>query len=238
MDKKVCRVVYELLGQFLPVKGLVKRNEKIALEGSALTITLEELIAPVNLKKRLAQRLSPLPDNFVQTAQLKAFVSDLKRQNLITSFNHIGFCYQAEDPAGERNAILEELENSGFDLYEEKSADESLWLFIGTKNWEEPMIELLPIGEIADPWLNQWLPHIHLDFDTKAEAEELDRLAVRHFGGNPVPFHAVITESYIHTVRLRLGITGGVNITLDLATKRRSQAWRRQHLLKKLSAGN
>ncbi|MFH1561440.1 MAG: hypothetical protein ABID04_02580 [Patescibacteria group bacterium] len=228
--------VIDVLKLFAPLPGLKVNKDSISLNDNLLKITPDQISSPTGVYEKMAERLSPLEDQLVPLAQIEKFIQDLKKPNSLTRLNHLGFCYQVASLDQEKTKVLQEMKKSKFDLYQEKSVDKTLWLFIGNDaNWTDPMIELLPVEKLKDPWLDLWLPHIHIDIDTTKKAEEIDKIVIKHFGGDPVPFHAIVIDSYIYTVRVRLGVVSGINITLDLATSIRNQDYRRANLLKKLS---
>jgi hypothetical protein len=109
-----------------------------------------------------------------------------------------------------------------------------LWLFIGdTENWQDPMVEFLPVEKTNDKQAEYWLPHIQIDIDTTLTASEIERILTSVYGGVIQP-RAIAIAGTVYIVRSRLGVIDGINIFLDLATNSRNVQWARQQGLTKI----
>lgn len=112
------------------------------------------------------------------------------------------------------------------------------WYFIGDiQNWQDPMIELLPVVLPKDlpKDLPYWMPHIHIDINTSLSADEIVRMVTKIFGDTRTPIRYIDSKWGTHCVRIWLGVVSGVNINLDLSTKIRNLQWVRENLLEKLA---
>lgn len=180
--------------------------------------------------------LSNLPDRMVPPGDTEKLARLLSAQKAIVRLNHVGICYPVLDQDKERERLKEAVPETGFRLYEMESNDAGLWLFMGNRdNWEDPMLELLPVGKTDDPWASYWLPHIHLDLDTTLSPESLEEAAHTIFGRRLKPLHSCVIDNVVYTVRLRLGAVAGVNIMLDLSTGKRDTRYSREKLLTQLA---
>jgi hypothetical protein len=197
-----------------------------------LQLNIERLHLPLPIDK-LLEKTSPLENDFVEMDQLANLFNTISKNQAFIGLNHVGICYKVESQADERERIKKEIINTGWHLYEMESNDEGLWLFVGDKsNWRDPLIELLPVENTDDEWVNYWLPHIQVDIDTKLSDQQLKELITRSFGGKVIPFNSCVIDGIVYGVRARLGIISGVNIALDFATKERRIQYSREHLLK------
>jgi hypothetical protein len=194
-----------------------------------------EIFTPVgNIATLLNKHVSKLPDHPINFNLLKLFVNKLNVGQSIIRLNHIGFCYKVNSQENEKKRLVGLIKSSNYHLYEEKSNDYGLWLFIGdTNKWEKQMIELLPVVKTDDKWIEYWLPHIHIDIDTNLSSKEIEDL-IRIVYGNRIKPFPIIIDGIIYIERFRLGSIGGINLFLDLATKVRNVKYSRQNLLTRI----
>lgn len=196
----------------------------------SINIDLKEL--PLQI---LSEQKSPLKNQFIEINLLEKLINKLSDQKSIIRLNHIGFCYKVKSKDKERERLKQEISKTNLNLYEMQSYDEALWLFAGdNKNWQDPMIEYLPIEKTKDKWVNYWLPHVHIDMDTTLSHQELEEMINNVFQKKIKPFRSVVIDNVVYCIRARLGIISGMNIMLDLTTKERDVEYSRKHLLKPL----
>ncbi|OGK62622.1 hypothetical protein A2334_03380 [Candidatus Roizmanbacteria bacterium RIFOXYB2_FULL_38_10] len=189
-------------------------------------------VLPLLLKYR-----SPLKNDLIDTQLLEKMIQLLIDKQALIRLNHIGFCYAVIDQEKERKRLALLTKKTNFHLYQEKSNDCSLWLFVGdTKNWQDPMLEFLPVASnTKDRWMiHYWLPHIHIDLDTTLTEVEIELMIDKVFGDKIEPYRSVVIDKVTYLVRAYVGTIDGINIHLDFATKRRRVKYMREELLKKL----
>ena len=232
--------IFKLLSSNRQLESFVKGDEiaLVTTDNRTLLSTIStQLVFPVNLElERIFADKSPLEDDFVSFKLIETLIQDLSQRDAVISLNHIGFCYKTDSQTQERQTLTNSVPDSNQHLYEENSNDQAKWYFIGnTDYWNDPLIELLPVTDTSDKWLPCWLPHIHVDIDTKLTCEEIESITKRIFNkSNVVPFRVTVIDNIVYTIRLRLGIVSGVNIDLDLSTNSRNVQVQRQILLKKI----
>jgi hypothetical protein len=202
-----------------------------------LTVDSENITTPINRINSIYDMYkSSLDDTSPNIGELTSFINKLTAQDAIIRLNHIGICYKTESQKAERQLLVKEVNDTNFLLYEEPSNDNGLWLFIGnTSNWEDPLLELLPVEDTTDKWVNYWLPHFQIDIDTNLDHSEIERVITETFNSVVKPFRITIIDGVVYTVRARLGIVDGINIDLDIATKSRNVQYSRSNILKKLN---
>jgi hypothetical protein len=197
-----------------------------------IQVNAQGMIMPL-LSDYLFSNKNPLADNFVEMSLLQTFVIKMSNENSVIRLNHIGFCYKVNSQNKERVKIKNEIAKTNWNLYEMESNDAGLWLFIGNNvNWQDPMIELLPVEKTNDKWVNYWLPHIHIDLDTTLSNQEIEKSINDMFKGKITPFRSCVINGIVYGIRARLGIVSGVNINLDFASKERDVRYSREQLLK------
>jgi len=178
---------------------------------------------------------SPLGNSFARITALNFLVKQLTAGNVLVRLNHIGICYKTASQLKEKKLLTQEAKKTDLNLYQEPSNDYGLWLFLGnTNNWEDPLLELLPVENTKDRWVNYWLPNFQIDLDTTLNCEQIEKLVFDTFQGKIKPFRAVVMDGVTYCVRIRLGIISGINIYLDLGTNSRNVKYVRKHILKKL----
>jgi hypothetical protein len=230
MDTKILTKLKEVL-------KILSNNGNVSFKDNDLfTLSNSEILTPIgDIIPRLTIHRSKLKDQFIDTDLFIKLIDKLSKDKSIIRLDHIGFCYKVDSLAKEKDRLIELITGSKYHLYQEPSNDEALWLFMGNiKNWEEPVIELLPIEKTNDKWVDYWLPHIQLDIDTTLNGKEAESLVKSVCGNYIVPF-AVTIENSICIVRNRLGTIDGVNITLDLATTARNVRSLREGIWKKIA---
>lgn len=177
---------------------------------------------------------SNLEDQFIDVGLIIKLADILNKNHSIVRLSHIGFCYKVDSQEKEKERITELVKKSNFNLYQEPSSDEGLWLFVGDiNNLENPVIELLLIEKTKDQQVDYWLPHIQIDLDTALSEQEIDNLVGSVFGDLITPFHITI-DGVVYIVRNRLGVIDGVNLMLDLATDSRNVKVSRQEIWHKI----
>lgn len=198
-----------------------------------LTIRDDKILTPVgDIFPLLTKHKSSLKDHFVDINSLKILITNLTKIAAIVRLNHIGFCYKVDSQEIEKARLLGIVKNKSTNLYEESSNDNGMWFFLGNRdNWEDTMIELIPVESTNDRWKDYWLPHLHIDIDTTLSEKKLREHAKSAFGNAVKPFSIAI-DGIVYIVRNRLGIIDGVNITIDLATNARNVKYQRLSLLK------
>lgn len=218
------------------VLSTLYQSDKLSFKNNNLfSFVGKKILTPAgDVTPLLHSQKSKFKDEFADFGLLKKLIDSLIETKSIIRLNHIGFCYKVDSQKVERERLIKSVNNSKFHLYEEPSNDEGKWYFIGnTDNWENPMIEMVPIERTNDQWSDYWLPHIQIDIDTNLTEGEIEKLVKSTFGKSVIPFPISI-EGVVYIVRNRLGIIDGVNIMLDLATNSRNVKHTRQNILKKV----
>jgi hypothetical protein len=211
-------------------------NNKLVIQNKELvSVSDHKILTPVgDISPFLFNHISQLKDQFVSLEQLQKFINELTNNNAVIRLNHIGFCYKVSSREQEKERLTKLVKESEMHLYLEPSNDEGTWFFIGNAdNWEDSMIELIPIEKTEDKWADYWLPHVQIDIDTTLTEEEIRSYVRSSFGDTVVPFSIKI-DGVVYIVRNRLGTTDGVNITIDLATNSRNVKYQRLNLLKRV----
>lgn len=221
------------LGDVLNILG---RNKAASFENvDFVSLSEEGIITPVgDVLPLLLKHKSGLQDEFVDISLLGELIDRLNASHSIVRLNHVGFCYKVESQDAEKERFIKLINDSKYHLYEEQSNDEGVWLFIGNaEDWEKPMVEMIPVEETSDKWVDYWLPHIQIDIDTTLTEKEIVKYVKSTFGKSINPFSIAI-DGTVYIVRNRLGTIDGVNITLDLATNSRNVKYARQNILRKI----
>lgn len=224
---------HELLNTFKKLLSALSCSETLFFRNTRLLdISETGIMTPVGdiLPLLLANR-SKLSDHPVDFELLKQLIERLNSDQSMVRLNHVGFCYKVLFQEEEKERLIQLIQPTEFHVYQEKSNDDGLWLFIGdTSKWEEPLIELLPVEKTQDKWVDYWLPHIHIDIDTTLTAKYIEN-SVNSVFTNTIKPYRVIIDGTVYIVRNYLGRIDGVNIYLDLATRSRNVRFTRQHLL-------
>ncbi|QQG44126.1 MAG: hypothetical protein HYW86_04685 [Candidatus Roizmanbacteria bacterium] len=216
--------------------NILARNDKLFLESNNLVeFSDSEIKTPIgDIFPFLLNQKSNLKDQIIDTNFLVKLVDALSKNNSIVRLNHIGFCYKVDSQEKEKERLIELIKQSKFHLYQEQSNDDGLWLFIGnTDDWENPLIELLPVEKTNDHWVDYWLPHIQIDIDTALTGKEIED-TVRSTFNNTIEPYQIKIDGVVYIVRNRIGVIGGVNINIDLATNSRNVQIARQNSLIKV----
>lgn len=217
--------------------AILSKNEKLVFKNTDLfNFSDTEITTPVgNVLPLLLENKSPLPDQPIKFELLEKLLYALTKNQSIIRLNHIGFCYKVASQEKEKQRLINLVKQTKFHLYQEKSNDYGLWLFIGnTETWEEPLIELLLVEKTNDKWVNYWLPHIHIDIDTILTANKIENILDEIYNDKQKLYLIKINET-VYIARYYLGCIDGINIDLDLATNSRNVKFTRQNLLKKIS---
>jgi len=227
---------HKLLSVLKTIFSVLSQNEKLVFQDKNLFEFSETKISiPIGtILSLLLEHKSKLPDQFIDCELLKQLIDKLTKDQSIIRLNHVGFCYKVASQEKEKEKLMDLIKKTNFHLYQEKSNDDGLWLFIGdTNNWEDPMIELLPVEKTNDKWVDYWLPHIQIDIDTNLTAKEIKNRISQVFGNAIKPYFITI-DGIVYIVRNYLGTIEGINIVLDLATNARNVKSARQQLLTRI----
>ena len=210
-------------------------NKLVITNKNLFNLSDTEISTPVgDVLPLLIQHKSKLPNQLIHFELLEKLIERLSSGQSIVRLNHIGFCYKVDSQEKEKERLIRLIKQTKFHLYQEKSIDDGLWLFIGNTNkWEEPLIELIPVEKGSGKWVDNWLPHIQIDVDTILTAREIEKRISPVFTNTRRP-HLITIDGIVYIVRNHLGIIDGVNIFLDLATNSRDVKFHRQQLLTKI----
>lgn len=225
----------ELLKTLKTVLNILSRNSQLSFKNNDLfAISTTEIITPVgNILPLLFIHKSKLKNQIVGMDNLIKLVDILSKKQSIVRLNHIGFGYRVKSQELEKHRLANLVKKTDFHLYEEKSNDTALWLFLGnTEKWDKPLIEFVPV-ENNHEIIDYLLPHIQIDIDTKLNSVEINEIIKKVFNNDIKPHHIII-NGITYIVRNRLGVIDGVNIFLDLATNSRNVKLHRQNDLKKI----
>lgn len=222
---------HKLLSVLKTMFKVLSRNEELVFQDKNLFEFSEtEISIPTgNILPSLIKHKSKLSDQFIDLELLKQLIDTLTIDQSIIRLNHIGFCYKVDSQEKEKERLIDLMKQTDFHLYQEKSNDDGLWLFIGdTNNWEKPMIELVPVEKTNDKWVDYWLPHIQVDIDTNLTTKEIENRISSVFG-NAIKPYLISIERVVYIVRNYLGTIEGININFDLATSARNVKLLRQY---------
>ncbi len=217
--------------------GILSHNDKLVFKNSDLfNFSDTEIITPIgNILPLLLKHKSKLSNQPIKFKLLEQLINELTKNKSIIRLNHIGFCYKVASQEQEKQRLVNLVKQTRFHLYQEKSNDDALWLFIGNlENWEKPLIEMVPVVKTNDKWVNYWLPHIQIDIDTTLTSQEIEDLITTVYNKTIKPYLFTI-DGIVYFVRNRLGCVDRININLDLATNSRNTKFHRQHSLTKIS---
>lgn len=215
---------------------ILSSDKNIKWNPDLVQFTGDRIITPIgDVSDILLHHKSKLKDAQTNVSLLSKLIDILSDMNAILRLDHIGFCYLVASQESEKRRIKELVSKTELHLYQEASNDDGLWLFIGnTVEWEESMLELIPVektdGQWAD-WVDYWLPHIQFDVDTKFNSDEIDKMIKDIYGDKTIKPHHIIIDGITYIIRIHLGVIDGVNIFLDLATCARDVKWHREHKL-------
>lgn len=240
MDKFTSKVIEVL--KLIPGNGVLKIPDQkhvfLATHDGRklLDISQSDIVASgVSLNDKLSQNLSPLSDDFVQDDQLKKLFNYLFFNNLFQRLNHLGVCYLVSSIEEEKEKLSNEIKESGWHLYQEKSNDESAWFYVGDKaQWQDPLVEIVLVEHVNDKCRDYWLPHFQIDIDTYLDGGEIEKLIKNSFQGRIKPLRIIEDDKWIVLVRARLGVISGVNINLDIGFEGRMTRYHRTNLLTQL----
>lgn len=198
-------------------------------------ITSGAIATPVKeISDSIFDTATTLPDSFVSMEDFSKLIDYFNEENAITGLDHIGFCYPVSSQEKELERIKQCVRMTPFRLYEWRSNDFSKWYFVGDLgNWKDPVIELLPTPPNDEPELAYWMPHIHIDMNTKLSSDTIIRFLKNVFGDTKRP--TLKRDRFgVYSVRLWLGAVAGVNIHLDIATTVRNVRWVRANMLRQI----
>lgn len=227
---------YKLLKILKQVLDILAKNNKINFNNNDLfKFSDTEILTPAgDILPQLFNHKSKLKDQFVDLFLLTKFLDLTSKKQSFIRLNHIGFCYKVESLIKEKERLVNLISASNFHLYQEPSSDDGLWLFAGnTENWENPMLEFVPMEGSNDKWVDYFLPHIHIDIDTTLTGQEIEKIVKSVFNDKIQPF-SIIINGITYIIRNRLGIINGVNIHLDLATNSRNVKSLRENVFEKI----
>jgi hypothetical protein len=227
----------KLLKTLKTIIDILFSNKNLDLNKSdLLNFSEKEIETPIgNVLPLLFVHKSILVNNNIKKSKIVELIKILNINNSIIRLNHIGFCYRVTSQKKEKERLVNLIRTTNFHLYEEKSIDDGLWLFVGdTNKWEKPMIELLPVKKITNQWVEYYLPNIHIDIDTTLNSTEIGHITELVLGKEVEPYPITI-KGITYIERIHLGTYEGVNIFLDLATNARNVKFHRENILKKIS---
>lgn len=238
--KKVSAVLYEVLCRCTVSPHVLKQiGDKIIAFASGkelMSVTRDLILSDItSLTDSIFMKESKLPDQFLSLESITKLFMAI--QKFVQRLDHMGFCYTVSSQDVERERIIRAVSNTDWHLYEMESVDVAKWYFIGDRhNWQDPMIELLPVKLPHDlpEDLPYWMPHIHLDINTSLSADEIITMSKNVFGDTRTPILYTDPQWGTHCVRIWLGVVSGVNIHLDLSTKVRNLEWVRKNMLQKI----
>jgi hypothetical protein len=220
----------------LEIFRIISINDKLTFANKNLfDYSDAEIITPVgNMLPLLFEYKSNLPNQPINYRLLQELMDKLNQNHSLIRLNHIGFCYHVKSQKDEKARLINLIKQTKFHMYEEKSNDQGLWLFMGdTNNWEDPMVELVPVESTNDKWVDYWLPHIQIDIDTTLTADEIENIVKVIFQNTYKPYRFTI-DGTVYFIRNYLGILDGINFNLDLATKSRNVRLIRQSWLNRI----
>lgn len=226
----------ELIKIFQQIIDIISQSENLSFDSPKLPIFQGIAInTPIgDVIPLLLSQPSLLPNQLINLDLLDKFVKVLNQKKAIIRLNHIGFCYKVESQEKEKARIVSIVKQSSNYLYQEKSNDPGLWLYIGDiEKWEDPLIELLPIENTNDSGRQYWLPHVQIDIDTTLGSEDIKSIVYFIFG-DKIRSSSLSIDSTTYSIRNRLGVINGVNIFLDIATNARNVKYTRQEMWKKV----
>ncbi|MEK7634234.1 MAG: hypothetical protein AAB437_05320 [Patescibacteria group bacterium] len=216
---------------------ILSTDKKLSIKNNDLfNFSENKIITPVGkIIPLLFVRKSKLKNKFVDLKKINKLCVLLSLQQSVIRLNHIGFCYKVDSQKEERERLSNNIKKTKFHIYEEKSVDDGLWLFIGnTEKWEDPLIELLPVEKTDDRWVEYFLPNIHIDLDTNLNSNKIEKIIKTAFGKKFEPY-PIIIKGITYIERIYLGTLDGVNIFLDLTTNSRQVKFHRRRILKKIN---
>ncbi len=227
--KNVCQTLKEIFQTLSLCKNL-------DFDGCSVKIDDSQIMTPIgNVIPILFNQKSTLKNDMIDLDVLKNLTTVLDDNHSIVRLNHIGFGYRVQSQQTERQRLINLARKTDQFLYEEKSNDFGLWLFLGnTGIWEKPLIEFVPV-EVDDPHIELRLPHIQIDIDTTLGSNEIERVVKDICNSTVTSYHVAKIDGITYIVRNRLGVIDGVNLFLDLATNSRNVKAHRQQYLKKIS---
>ncbi len=215
---------------------ILSKNKNLEFSHPQLAnISKDKIITPIGDALTLfSNKRSKFSNDLVDLELIEELIDQLTDNKLIVRLSHIGFCYKVSSAKDEKIRVTNLAKQLNLHLYQEESNDDGLWLFVGdASKWEDPVIELLPIENTNDTYVDYWLPHIQIDIDTNLTGKEIDKIIRSIFGKMIIPYYIKI-DGTTYIIRNRLGIIDGVNIFLDLATNSRKVKYARQDLWKKI----
>lgn len=204
--------------------------------GPILSLSLAGISSVLpNLIEKLGYYKSPLTNEMRDLNKFQKVIDKMSEQHSFIRLNHFGFCYKVESIEAERIELSNNLKKTSLNLYEEWSDSNSAWFFVGNiaDNWQNPLLELIPIVHTEDIWKDYWVPHVQFDIDTTLSEEELRSVITSIFGAEVKP-HPTVIDGITYALRVWLGCVNGVNIYVDFATNNRQVQYHREKLLKKI----
>jgi len=230
-------MTHTIVDEFREMLNVLSSHAHLVVRNSDLFHCSDaELFTPIgNVLPLLFSQRSKLSDQPIDFRLLKQLMELLTKDQSVARLNHIGFCYKVASQKSEKQRLLALVRQTKFHIYQEPSNDDGLWFFVGdTGNWEDLMIELIPIGKVNNRWMiDYWLPHIHIDIDTTLTSKEIrNKVGSVHF--DTIEPHHISIDGVVYVIRNYLGVMDGVNVFLDIATNARQTKFTRQQILKRL----
>lgn len=228
--QKVSAVVYEIL-RLSTIGNVLNASGK-----ELLRVTHGSIVSAIpSLTHSVFEKSSPLKDTFLSMKDMARMFENI--QPNIKRLDHIGFCYMVSSQDDERLRIMQTVSETPWHLYDMESVDVAKWYFIGDRvQWQDPMIELLPVVLAKDPPKDMpyWMPHIHLDINTSLSADQIIQVITHIFGDTRKPISYTDPTWGTHCVRMWFGVVSGINIHLDLSTRVRNLEWVRANMLRQI----
>lgn len=226
----------KFIANILQIIEVLSSNEQINFNSPNLpTFQIDKISTPLgNIYPLMTSSPSSLPNQLPDFNSLHRLINQLSATTSIIRLDHVGFCYQVESSTQEKVRLINEADLRNSPIYQEPSNDDGLWLFAGNlTEIVSPVTEFVPIEYTSDPDKNYWLPHIQFDIDTKLSSTEILDAIKNIYGNRIIPFSFVI-DGTTYIIRCRLGVIGGINIFLDLATNARNVTYLRQHIWQRI----
>lgn len=230
MKSQLLKYLQNIFSQLENIAGL-------SLSDSALlNFSDTKLITPLgDVLPLLTNSKSKLENHFIKLPVISELIHLLSEEQSLVRINHIGFCYKVDNLDEEKSRLVQMANNTSFQLYEESSNDQNLWLFLGNLiEYDTTTLEFVLVEHSADRWVEYWLPHVQIDIDTTLSEEQI-RTLVKNACGNQIKPYAIKIGGVAYIIRCRLGNIDGVNINLDLATNKRDVKFLREKIWKKIS---
>ncbi len=209
-------------------------ENSISIENDALNIvnfisvdTHSLKVNDVDLESKIISTSPDVLKENVQIENLDLFINQISRQ--ILRLNHVGISYWCKSIEEEIAFYKEILKDSQLELYEEESGNKSnRWFFIGNKsNWENPLFEIV-LNQSKTEYVDEWIPHFHIDIDTILDYSEIKSITNSIFGEGFITWNIDVPHYGVVLGMGSLGSVNGTKIYLGLGTKLRDTKYHRE----------